>query len=65
MNELKRYEDFQRAVFEGAEEAARLDQEPEPAFIPYGRCPRHPGEVISNGMFDGLCGICEAEMAEE
>ena len=31
------------------------------------RCPRHPGVRTSSddGMFDGVCGICEAEMAEE
>lgn len=26
----------------------------------YERCPTH-GEIISNGMFDGVCGKCEAE----
>ncbi|VVB52100.1 Uncharacterised protein [uncultured archaeon] len=32
---------------------------PTPAHIPYGRCPRHPHVVISNGMFDGMCNLCE------
>jgi hypothetical protein len=32
--------------------------------IPYGRCPRHPEQVISNGMIDGLCPICEANQGE-
>ncbi len=26
----------------------------------YERCPRH-GEIISNGVFDGICGQCEGE----
>lgn len=30
-------------------------------YDPYERCQTH-GEVISNGMFDGVCGGCEAEM---
>jgi len=25
-------------------------------------CPRHPGEVTSNGMFDAPCGACESEI---
>lgn len=28
----------------------------------YTRCPRHPSEIISNGMFDAPCGGCEHEM---
>jgi hypothetical protein len=64
-DELQSYLEFQRAVAEGLEEAARLDAMPEPAFIPYGRCPRHPGVSTSNGMFDTPCYRCEAEMSEE
>lgn len=29
----------------------------------YERCPRH-GEIISNGVFDGICGQCEGEADE-
>lgn len=28
----------------------------------YVRCPHHPSEIISNGMFDAPCGGCEAAM---
>lgn len=27
----------------------------------YTRCPHHPSQIISNGMFDAPCGACEAE----
>lgn len=27
----------------------------------YTRCSRHPSEIVSNGVFDGVCGGCEAE----
>jgi hypothetical protein len=64
-NDLKHYEDFQQAVFEGAEEAARLDSEPEPAFIPYGRCRLHPSVSTFEHGFDVPCYRCESEMAEE
>jgi hypothetical protein len=63
-NEIDSYVIFQRAVADGFAEAERLDAL-EPVFIPYGRCHRHPGVVISNGMFDGLCHICEGEMNED
>ena len=31
------------------------------------RCPRHPNQVIGSpdGMFDGLCGACEADADAE
>jgi hypothetical protein len=40
-------------------EDAEYEEKP---FIPAGHCPKHHG-VISNGMFDGLCGLCEHEIA--
>lgn len=29
------------------------------------RCPRHPREVISNGIFDAPCAACEGEADQE
>jgi|SRR5271157_2705991 len=31
------------------------------------RCPRHPGVKTSSddGLFDGVCGLCEADMADD
>jgi hypothetical protein len=29
--------------------------------VPYGRCPKHREQVVSNGMFDAPCPICEAQ----
>lgn len=63
-DELTSYVAFQRAVFEGAEEAARLDAEPEPAFIPYGRCRVHPSVSTFEHGFDVPCYRCEAAMEE-
>jgi hypothetical protein len=59
MDDFKAYVAFQRAVFEGAQEAARLDAIPEPAFIPYGRCRLHPHITTFIGGFDTLCPECE------
>lgn len=64
MDELKRYQDFQKAVFEGVQEAARLDAEPERPFVPYGRCPRHPSVETFLKGFDVPCYKCEAEMED-
>lgn len=38
------------------------EQDEQPYFEPRFYCPRHPGSVISNGMFDAPCGACESEM---
>ena len=64
-DELASYIVFQRAVAEGLLEAERLDAEPEPAFIPYGRCRLHPSVSTFEHGFDVPCYRCEAEMSEE
>ncbi len=28
-------------------------------------CPRHPGQIVSNGLFDAPCGACEGEMEDD
>jgi len=33
--------------------------------VMYAYCPRHPSEVISNGMFDAPCGGCEAAYEDD
>jgi hypothetical protein len=58
LRELREYERFQKAIFEGVQEAAR---DTERNWVPYGRCRRHPHIPISNGMFDAPCNLCEAE----
>jgi hypothetical protein len=51
----KDYANFQKAIFNGAQETSDTEER----FIPYGRCPRHPEQATSNGMFDTPCPICE------
>jgi len=41
------------------------EQDSLPYFEPRFCCPRHPGSVISNGMFDSPCGECEHEYYED
>ena len=60
-DELASYVAFQRAIAEGLAEAERLDAS-EPAFIPYGRCSRHPSVSTFERGFDVPCYICEGEM---
>jgi hypothetical protein len=64
MNELKIWEQHQKAIFDGAQEAARLDAQPEPAFVPYGRCQHHPSVSTFEHGFDIPCYVCEAAMEE-
>lgn len=63
-DELASYISFQRAVADGLAEAERLDAEPEPAFIPYGRCRLHPSVSTFERGFDVPCHICESEMED-
>jgi hypothetical protein len=63
-DELTAYVNFQREVAAGLAEAERLD-DAEPAFIPYGRCPRHPDVFTFERGFDVPCYRCEAEMDED
>lgn len=49
-NELTGFEEHERDMYQPGSD--------------YVRCPYH-GEVISNGMFDGVCGGCEAAMEPE
>lgn len=51
-------EQIAEAVDEQKEQRERQKQKP---FVPSDRCPRHPSEVISNGMFDTPCRLCEAK----
>ncbi len=53
-DELKSYTQFQKAIFDGAQETAK-----EPLFVPVGRCSRHPEQSTGNGMFDTPCPLCE------
>lgn len=62
MDDLTAYLELQRAVAEGTLEAERLDAYPERAFIPYGRCPRHPSVSTFEHGFDVPCYRCESEM---
>ena len=59
MEELKSYMKFQEAILWAAQE---VEAPPKP-FIPSGCCSKH-GQRISNGMFDGVCNLCEAEQDE-
>jgi hypothetical protein len=63
-DELTSYTAFQLAVVKGIAEGARLDVEPEPAFIPYGRCHIHPSVSTFEHGFDVPCYRCEAEMED-
>lgn len=62
-DELTAYVAFQKAVFDGLQEAARLD-DAEPTFIPYGRCRVHPSVSTFEHGFDVPCYKCEGEMDE-
>lgn len=64
-DELAAYLEWQKAVFDGAQEASRLDAIPEPAFIPYGRCRVHPSVSTFEHGFDVPCYRCEAAMDEQ
>ncbi len=62
-DELTSYLAFQRAVAEGLLEAERLGTLEEPAFVPYGRCPRHPSVSTFEHGFDVPCYRCETEQS--
>lgn len=69
MDMLKAYMNFQKAVFEGTQEAARLDRLEAQKAIEADRrargyCPKHGTEKVSNGIFDSPCPRCEAEMED-